>query len=1070
MDGGNIEDNIKILLNNLVISFSGTSTEEIKNAEKILSEYEEFIIKNLSKLMEIFYQNQVNFNTKKALSIKIKQTLISKNSKYYFDRDSLLNTIYILINSILNPPENSLQIEDAILEQILIVVVDFLSNGILVEEPETCITLNKDFINTINEKNCYNLFSLLIALISSKATNINSIKEITSLQLKLIQKYIKVNNNKILCKIMDLLSVSLRKLSIYNYLVGETMDNYIKLLIEDLQKIIEINCSEDKNIVSFINEEKEKNEGENYVKQISEINKLKSKVLLIFSFFIQFDKDPKIITNELSISCLNSLLKFILNSLKYIIDNKINEIENNLTKGNYEIILYYSLFLISRCVTREPFKMDFKKNFFEFIIKILFPLLKTNKNDLELLEEKPEEYYAILLDSMIDFKLKSIKTVCGYLLTTICEESEELTIEILNFIIQILTYNIKEMDNSFFSNYNIINNSYGEYIIKNFPKNIIIDTSLLFICILAKQTLKNKQVNSNLRNFLILNQNYLHDMTSTLLQFKICLIYALFIEDLFCYENETDNIFVMNAFKYLLNLILQYNKNSEVHGICYQALHTFEILISNDLYSNLASSIIRKKINDIINQIPNINIDIFFDVLCSIITNLNVEDYVLTILKSVIDRFKNDVDKSKLKTNTFIVKECNLIQKIFEKYYDGNNIQMENLTNETIFVLIKHIENLEFSDNIFLILRAYTMNNSGKINKILFDSFPYYSKYIIEKGEFDKTIFNILNYILLNDKENLLNTNNQVSQYFISLLDIALNMSDEYTGEPSPLYTLLLISIWILNGNLIETNILVNILDKIIEKYSDMTLIYKDKITNIINTYDFYLNWFYLTVFYSAFIKYPKITFECFHKKNNFSNIISFSSLLYNYSFYSTILGKICILGLSNILYENEILKEIIINFKDIFLLTFNILSKQLEQETLDLKKLNEENKEIEEERYTKNEEEEENEEEEYMIKLNNKNKENENNDDIKIKQYIKEGKYPIDNIDEFHIFKKLCEKLNSIDETREILSKIINNLSEEEKENFNKVVFSKRINIKSKDISLSVPRRIYKLKRNKKN
>ena len=101
---------------------------------------------------------------------------------------------------------------------------------------------------------------------------------------------------------------------------------------------------------------------------------------------------------------------------------------------------------------------------------------------------------------------------------------------------------------------------------------------------------------------------------------------------------------------------------------------------------------------------------------------------------------------------------------------------------------------------------------------------------------------------------------------------------------------------------------------------------------------------------------------------------------------------------------------------------------------------------------------------------LNNKNKENENNDDIKIKQYIKEGKYPIDNIDEFHIFKKLCEKLNSIDETREILSKIINNLSEEEKENFNKVVFSKRINIKSKDISLSVPRRIYKLKRNKKN
>ena len=82
-----------------------------------------------------------------------------------------------------------------------------------------------------------------------------------------------------------------------------------------------------------------------------------------------------------------------------------------------------------------------------------------------------------------------------------------------------------------------------------------------------------------------------------------------------------------------------------------------------------------------------------------------------------------------------------LIGLAFALYYDGNNIQMENLTNETIFVLIKHIENLEFSDNIFLILRAYTMNNSGKINKILFDSFPYYSKYIIEKGEFIRCLY-----------------------------------------------------------------------------------------------------------------------------------------------------------------------------------------------------------------------------------------------------------------------------------------------------------------------------------------
>ena len=123
MDNRKIEDEIKLLLHNLTISYSGSSTEEIKKAELVLLNYEEFIIKNLSTLMEIFYQNQVNFNTKKALSIRIKQTLISKNLKYYFDKEGLLNIISILINSLLKPPQNSLQLEDLILEQILIIII-----------------------------------------------------------------------------------------------------------------------------------------------------------------------------------------------------------------------------------------------------------------------------------------------------------------------------------------------------------------------------------------------------------------------------------------------------------------------------------------------------------------------------------------------------------------------------------------------------------------------------------------------------------------------------------------------------------------------------------------------------------------------------------------------------------------------------------------------------------------------------------------------------------------------------------------------------------------------------------
>ena len=49
MDNRKIEDEIKLLLHNLTISYSGNSTEEIKKAELVLLNYEEFIIKKTKK-------------------------------------------------------------------------------------------------------------------------------------------------------------------------------------------------------------------------------------------------------------------------------------------------------------------------------------------------------------------------------------------------------------------------------------------------------------------------------------------------------------------------------------------------------------------------------------------------------------------------------------------------------------------------------------------------------------------------------------------------------------------------------------------------------------------------------------------------------------------------------------------------------------------------------------------------------------------------------------------------------------------------------------------------------------
>ena len=155
------------------------------------------------------------------------------------------------------------------------------------------------------------------------------------------------------------------------------------------------------------------------------------------------------------------------------------------------------------------------------------------------------------------------------------------------------------------------------------------------------------------------------------------------------------------------------------------------------------------------------------------------------------------------------------------------------------------------------------------------------------------------------------------------------------------------------------------------------------------------------------------------------------NNVIISKTFFSLKLNKLFIFGLSKILYENDFLKLILINFKDAFILNYNLISKQLSEETKESKiknkindlDLNDNDNPINEINYLN-----------YLTK--------------KIYDIMNEFILPKIEFDEYEIFNTVYKKLIEINETKAIIGKIMEEMDESTKNDFKNILLVKKINI----------------------
>ena len=499
----------------------------------------------------------------------------------------------------------------------------------------------------------------------------------------MIKKYI-INKSDInqTIKIIDLLSLSLKKILYLNqakYLITNIITN----LFECLFRILLDFCNDENSFISLINNNyiTDDKELQEFLKQKSKENLLKSKIFLAIGFMIECDKsinNDNSIQNKKLIDGLVKIIRIIFNSFDYIIKEELNNIEDYYKSGNYEIIIYQAFSLIIKCISSSPFQKEFYPVAKNFVFFKIFPFLTLDLGEGELFKESPDEYYLQVIDIMTEFSFKKIKTICGKCLTLIGENYPDLSFIILNIIFELLIFFMEEFDRNNLYKYTLINNEIGEFFMESYTNESIISSCLLCISILAKQAMINSELKKSLHKFLLDNQMRLENVASDKIQFKLCLLYGLFLDGLFNINNNEDKEFIRTAINFLLSIILYSNKTNEKNGLSYQAFHSMEQIIENKNLREITNEIVKIYFEQqIIQSIPNSNLLIFFDLINLFIENLKIfQDNIINITNLILEKIKTDLININQGNNidgiysSFIHKELNIIANVINLFND----------------------------------------------------------------------------------------------------------------------------------------------------------------------------------------------------------------------------------------------------------------------------------------------------------------------------------------------------------------------------------------------------------------
>ena len=1078
---------LKKTLSLLELTYNEIDTNKRKEAETQLEELSKNINSHIKILFSSLLMDNLNLNIKKSVSIYLKNFISKKINEKNIIKDISKIVIYLLLYK---------KNDKIVSKQLNLLLLDIFNKDdeekILLIDDELFLTIVKDitqeFINiTSKEKNYYFIQQLIYifnSIYESKIIGKNNYVKVTSNMINIIDKIFellkedltKLENQtlSIFITLYELMYFFLNKaynLDLLNEILLNVYEKYSRYTVEILYKINQNGNSN--NIFFFKHLNINSPDFTNDLNTINLVNDLKAKCFQFIAIIIQYsgkqinNENMKILSFELVKVIIINLEDFLLNHSNElnILDSKMNITYNNIDDEKINSLFFNMIVFLSRALIREPIKTEFSSLINKFIFNNIIPFLLTNNNDINEMKEDGENYYNFLQDLTNDFKLKSYKTAVAFLIKKLCDEYSDLSNFILSFCIQyfdfILNNENENQDSNNLLSYPLINQYKNDLILFNknlFDNEKLLDIIFIIFCLLYERLLKNKNFVNNLKNIFNKNFEKLLSVNSIILIDKICLFLGKFSIQFYSNnEDNNDKNYISLIIKILLENILKYNNTYP--GISFQSCNSFIELLLDDDFNKL------NNINDIfllyfpklIEIIKDSNVNLIFDVIDEIVNKVslnNQSEMQLNLLKNCAIRIQLEFTKNNNNNSDSLI-----IDKLFtiiNHFIDKNDFKNFEEILAPIINYIKNPTKIDFSDDILNILTKFMEKNNVilNLNPQILKVIP---KMVEKDEEFNNSIYSFLLTIFkICKKNNNLAYLDQFNDDFLEIIKKGIEFEIQ-TDEINDMNAINICKVYfLLNKNIPE--------EKVLEIFSE---IYDNlKFDSLDNNNDedkddkeenLKLNFQYLSVLCCGGINYPKSLFDLLIKKNDNGNFLRLIQKVQNVNLYQVYDRKFIILSILNLIHLNLFKNpnEII----QILKLIFYCLYYQRKNEEKFLKKL------MKDDLNCNFIEDEEDDDDDEGLDENTLYKKLRNQlDDVEIEEN-NNNKNDLDFLDitkkdEFELFVEIVNKLQLKDELENKLNSI------EEKENFNNIFHTRRINVNYNNSVIYVPRRTVKIKR----
>ena len=1072
-------------INEILLCLKNTYSSSDKNirvqSEQKLSKLkDENIVTFTTKLIDLLKTSKIDHNLKIAIILLLKRGIKEKIEKEELENDSCNKLIQLYITILVNPILTNKELEN--LSETFGNLLNNTSGEILLE----IIKYISKEITSMPLGSVNGVISILLSIIGSKTLVkkyfLSCLEKVLSLSLSMIQnlynEYEKINieqNLKDYLKFNDIFSNSFELFFQCNFKTSKRfsikdeniLDLFNNLFIIGAKILVNVKAKDNNRIISWTGNDKiDKN-----------INSMKIKILKFLN--LQVNDLPTIIMDKNKIEMHDQLIKIILSNLEWIIMNKYTYLmkletdseEQDYPDHYYSLIISYMFIYLRRIFSKDNYISDYTIHYNNMYKNILLPLLLiTNIEEEIALDNETFNGYSIDINDVIfDNKEKKIKSSLAGFIKVFCEKNMACYSFMVKYSIGLLDFLVNNINNlndkSLFDQNDII-----ILLLKAYPKEKIICALILSLNIISDSS-KDK---NNYQNELLLRDffersfdSFIKNITYPCLKHQLILFisnYSLrfFEPDSNAFEANINYLFIsLFEMKYLL---ISNTSADTIQNFFSQKIQE-EYIVKETLLK-----VATNNSSNFENYISNTQISNFFDVLYQIMLNFEKtnNEFFKRIFEKVCKRihveierhfrlkFKVKKERNKIKkkanekTNlndyNIIINKCfNIIRMLMHiKDFVINNNELIEKSLAPLVSYMNEPAKIEFDEDIITIIYLIIIHN-GKLTPLCFSLIKNLYKYCDKVGGLLLDLYMLINACLAYGTEQILLN----EEYLLGIVSVFYSGINGIKFTNSAFYTCILIQTWLINCTNLPNQYLIELINTIITKINKIILNYKKTNSLGEELYD-YLG--YVTLILCGLINYSPIIISQLDQTNNRNSLEDWLTLIgkvnepsFEYEI-KVIIYSIC-----------AIIEKGVINGDINYLLNISVeLLKCQENNTkFELKK----NSELGVTFVDDDDEDSENDD----------NNEGELNDYKEIKDLISKTINPIKDYDEFNMFRELLTLLKS--KRNDIYIAWVNSLSQDKKDDVNKIYGTKRITIQNnKNNNIQVARRILTIKRNNNN